>query len=288
MLRFLPMITSESTEMSLESSLKYFIIQRLGSITYLRRALILSAAPYLLFSILITVSILLKLGAAPLHGWFIRLLKSVSVRMLVYLSTVQKVIPLIIVGRLPVKGFFLWTILISTLVTATVSGFSTLSLNGILGVSSINNLVWLILAGQIRFILLSITFSIYRLILIGAVKACCSGGRELNFRMGLKNLPESYCLIFSLISLGGVPPFLGFLSKVLVLKRAFSLVNISFLIILALASLNILVFYMRLVISASLVNPSVKIQIKGPGLSYRLYVHISIIFIFNIAVLLLI
>jgi NADH:ubiquinone oxidoreductase subunit 2 (subunit N) len=106
--------------------------------------------------------------------------------------------------------------------------------------------------------------------------------------MGLKNLPESYCLIFSLMSLGGVPPFLGFLSKVLVLKRAFSLVNISFLIILALASLNILVFYMRLVISASLISPSVKIQIKGPGLSHRLYVHISIIFIFNIAVLLLI
>lgn len=68
MLRFLPIMTSERLELSLENSLKYFLVQRIGSILFLTRVLMLEGATYSVFPVLLTLSILLKLGAAPLHG----------------------------------------------------------------------------------------------------------------------------------------------------------------------------------------------------------------------------
>lgn len=62
-------------------------------------------------------------------------------RTLLYLSTVQKIIPLIILSRLVVGGPLLWAILLATLAAAFSRGYSNLPLRKILGVSSLNNLV---------------------------------------------------------------------------------------------------------------------------------------------------
>jgi NADH-ubiquinone oxidoreductase chain 2 len=140
-LRFLPIITSERVELSLEGALKYFLIQSVGSILFLVRALLLEGSAHLVSSALISVSIFLKLGAAPLHGWFISLMRTVSLRTLFYLSTTQKIIPLIILSGLLVGGPLLWLTLLATLIVSSISGFSTLPLTKILAVSSLNNLI---------------------------------------------------------------------------------------------------------------------------------------------------
>lgn len=280
-LRFLPIMTSERLELSLENSLKYFLVQRIGSILFLTRVLMLEGATYSVFPALLTLSMLLKLGVAPLHGWFISLIGAVSMRTLLYLSTVQKIIPLIILSRLVVGGPLLWAVLLATLAAAFSRGYSNLPLRKILGVSSLNNLVWLVLASQIRLKLLRIVFSIYRFLLASVVKAYNRFGRDLNFRLGAKTYAERCCTIFSLMSLGGMPPFLGFLGKALVLKEALGRVRIAFLLILVINSLMILMYYLNIVISATLVTPSVKLSAHSPSHTAGLHLQSLSILLFN-------
>jgi len=66
LLSFIPLISSKTNTYSSEAALKYFLVQALGS------CIILARAPSSLLSqdlpkILIVASLLLKIGAAPLH-----------------------------------------------------------------------------------------------------------------------------------------------------------------------------------------------------------------------------
>ena len=60
-------------------SIKYFIIQRIGSRVFLS-GVVLGAlqASHSLLSIFVGFSLILKLGVAPLHGWFVRVLSQLS------------------------------------------------------------------------------------------------------------------------------------------------------------------------------------------------------------------
>merc|ERR1712059_228211 len=60
---------------------------------------------------------------------------------------------------------------------------------------------------------------------------------------------EKFFLIFLFISLGGIPPLLGFLGKLILLKLSINYLNIYFLII-------IFIIYLYLSFSVLLLNPS--------------------------------
>lgn len=53
---------------------------------------------------LVVLALLIKLGAAPLHLWFIRVLRLRRLETLVLLSTVQKVIPLLLLQHIGGRG----------------------------------------------------------------------------------------------------------------------------------------------------------------------------------------
>ena len=67
---------------------------------------------------------------------------------------------------------------------------------------------------------------------------------------------EKFVLIFWFISLGGMPPLLGFLGKLILLKLSINYLNIYFLIIIIISSLIIFIIYIYLSFSILLLNPS--------------------------------
>ena len=97
MLRFLPIISS-GLNIELENSVKYFLIQRWASIIFLISYFFCS---YFINSIriLLILSIFIKLGISPFHTWFISILKTCSLYILMLLSSLQKIIPLIILNN---------------------------------------------------------------------------------------------------------------------------------------------------------------------------------------------
>ena len=97
-LRFLPIISS-GLNIELENSVKYFLVQRWASIIFLINYFF---SNYLFnsFNLLLIIRIFIKLGISPFHTWFISILKSCSLYILIFLSTVQKLIPLIILNNI--------------------------------------------------------------------------------------------------------------------------------------------------------------------------------------------
>merc|ERR1712170_28987 len=120
-LRFLPIISSKEN-IEIENSIKYFLIQRWASVIFLMRFFFF----YMInnaFYILINLSLFIKLGIRPFHSWFVSILKTSSLNILFMLSRIQKIIPLVTI-------FFILILLPRTL-----------SINKVLAISSINNVI---------------------------------------------------------------------------------------------------------------------------------------------------
>merc|ERR1712198_20318 len=122
--RFLPIITSREYS-PMENSIKYFLVQRVASIIYITCVLLCLIKYNYTLELFIAIRIIIKLGAAPFHGRFLSLAKSLRLFVLILISTVQKIIPILI-----------------TRVLNIFNSMIILSLIKILALSRINNLVW--------------------------------------------------------------------------------------------------------------------------------------------------
>jgi NADH:ubiquinone oxidoreductase subunit 2 (subunit N) len=81
--------------------IKYFIVQRIGSTLFLRSvgiATFIGVREALIR--LIRLALFLKLGVAPFHGWFIRVISDIRWDFFFLASTVQKVLPLYLISIL--------------------------------------------------------------------------------------------------------------------------------------------------------------------------------------------
>merc|ERR1712037_20796 len=140
-LRFLPIITS-SEYSPIENSIKYFLIQRIASIIYIICVLIcLIKYNFILETFMIT-RMMIKLGAAPFHGWFLSLSKSVRLFVLLLISTIQKIIPVLIVRSLNLFNSMIIFVCVITFFVIFYNSIMLLRLIKILALSGINNLVW--------------------------------------------------------------------------------------------------------------------------------------------------
>lgn len=158
-LRFLPIITS-SEYSPIENSIKYFLIQSAASILYIISVLLCLIKYVYLLEVLIIVSIMIKIGAAPFHGWFLSLSKSLRLFVLLLLSTVQKIIPVLITSMLNMVNAVVTLVCVITFLVIFYNRIMILRLIKILALSGINNLVWFlvrIIAGiQFFYLLLTI------------------------------------------------------------------------------------------------------------------------------------
>lgn len=243
MLSFLPLMSIEG-DIALENTIKYFLVQRIASVFFLTNIIIMSFRAYSIIEVGTLLAIIMKLGAAPLHGWFISLLKNSRARIIFYLSTTQKFIPLMIVTNFKIEHGIFNLIGLTTMLVVCFNGIRILFLNKILGLSSINNLLWILLRSQIDCTLMIIFFCFYSFMLLSVLSVSIK-------QMGLVTISQLIWMpkftravfTFYFISLGGLPPFLGFVSKALVLKRVVEEFSTMFLIMLTFSSLMILLYY---------------------------------------------
>ena len=244
-LSFIPVISSLESELLIENSVKYFLVQRLASVMFIISSIISSLITGTI-SALIILAIYAKLGVVPFHAWFMNLIRIVSLKRLFLLSTLQKLGPLIILcsfdRNLRVLIFLSFTIIVSLR-----SGVRRISFNKILAASSLMNLVWIIIGGFKRGILLTLFFSIYSFLLLARITFFEAGGAEGLTRGGINDLWVRFMFLLSFLSLGGIPPLAGFIRKILILKECINSFSFIFIIFLTLRSVFILVFYLRYV-----------------------------------------
>jgi len=140
-LRFLPIITS-SEYSPIENSIKYFLIQSIASIIYITCVLLCLIKYNYILELFIAIRIIIKLGAAPFHGWFLSLAKSLRLFILLLISTVQKIIPVLITRVLNIFNGIIIFVCIITFLVIFYNSMILLRLIKILALSRINNLIW--------------------------------------------------------------------------------------------------------------------------------------------------
>nr|YP_009938302.1 NADH dehydrogenase subunit 2 [Lethe helle]QNU07721.1 NADH dehydrogenase subunit 2 [Lethe helle] len=256
LLSFIPLITNPNNLMNSEASLKYFLIQTIASINFLfsiilNLFLMKNFILDNLISILINSSLLMKMGSAPFHFWFPNIMEGLSWLNCYILMTWQKITPMILLSYYFNINFLMFILILNVLVGA-IGGFNQTSLRKLMAFSSINNLGWMLSALLISENLWMTYFFLYSFL----ISIMCFLFYMLNifyinqmFNFNI-NFSIKFSIMINFLSLGGLPPFLGFFPKWLIINYLImnKLYIISFFFIFM--SLIMLIFYIRIIYSS--------------------------------------
>nr|YP_008081527.1 NADH dehydrogenase subunit 2 [Erynnis montanus]AGJ72726.1 NADH dehydrogenase subunit 2 [Erynnis montanus] len=280
LLSFIPLITNSNNLLTSEASLKYFLTQSIASINFLfsillKMILMKNFEMNHLFSIMINSSLLMKMGSAPFHFWFPNIIEGLSWLNCFILMTWQKITPMILMSYYLNKNFLILIMMINTIIGA-IGGINQTSLRKLLSFSSINNLGWMMSSILISESLWMLYFLMYSFL----ISIMCFLFYIFNiyfinqlFIFNMNFLLKFFILI-NFLSLGGLPPFLGFFPKWIIIN--FLMMNnfifISFIFIMM--SLITLFFYIRIIYSCIMFNylklKWLKINIKNKYLLFIL------------------
>lgn len=241
---FIPLINSKNF-LSSNRIINYYIIQSFSSSLFLFSSFLTFFFSSYIIELVILITIIIKLGAAPFHVWFPQISEGIHFFSFFILLTFQKIIPLFILSLIS-HNFFIFFIISSSII-GSLGGLNQTSFKKILAFSSISHLAWIIalIFSNHNFWILYLL--IYSLITIKIIKIF-----KKNYNFSIFNYNSIKLTFFNKIrivsfflSLGGIPPFLGFFSKwisVILIIKNFPLI----IIILIPSSLINLFFYIRI------------------------------------------
>ena len=284
-MRFLPIISSKEN-IEIENSIKYFLVQRWASVIFLIRFFFF----YIInsrFYLLINLRLLIKLGVRPFHSWFISILKTRSLNILFILSTFQKVIPLLILFNIKINNYLLFLNIFITIIFLIILLPRTIYINKVLAMSSINNIIWLILSILYSIKIIFIFMIIYMFLLGGFINVFNFQGLKIFNQINSIMFFEKFSIIMLFISLGGMPPLLGFLRKMIILKIILiNFFNMVFILIVIFSSLILLYFYLSRIYFFLRNIPSLKINFNINLFSIKKIIYIISLTYINIILIL--
>nr|WGM81065.1 NADH dehydrogenase subunit 2 [Acerbas sarala chinensis] len=260
LLSFIPLISISNNLLTSEASLKYFLIQSIASINFLfsillKMIMLKNFEINLLISILINSSMLAKMGSTPFHFWFPNIIEGMSWLNCFILMTWQKITPMILLSYYFNKNFLMFIMLMNTIIGA-IGGINQTSLRKLMSFSSINNLGWMMSSIMISENLWLMYFFIYSFL----ISIMCFLFNMMNIffinQMFIFNFNYllKFLLLINFLSLGGLPPFLGFFPKWIIINFLMTNNFIIITFIFIMMSLITLFFYIRIIFSCLMFN----------------------------------
>ncbi|YP_009235819.1 NADH dehydrogenase subunit 2 (mitochondrion) [Bactrocera latifrons] len=262
LLSFIPLMNNNNL-MSTEASLKYFLTQAMASavllfaimMNYLGNHPLIQDSPTY-NSLMITSSLLLKSGAAPFHFWFPNVMEGLSWMNALTLMTWQKIAPLVLISYTTLNNTFLVATIASTIV-GSLGGLNQTSLRKLMAYSSINHLGWMLAAMQANESMWCVYFSFYTFLSF-SLTFMFNNFKMSHINQLFNSFFESkilkFTLFLNLLSLGGLPPFIGFLPKWLVIQSLVFKSQYTLMTIMTIMTLVTLFFYLRLCFAAFMLN----------------------------------
>merc|ERR1711931_38336 len=111
-------------------------------------------------NLLLMLRMFIKLGISPFHTWFVSILKTCSLYILMLLSSLQKIIPLMILNNIYFHIGLFYFCFIITIVFLFLILARVININKLLALSSLGNILWLISRNllSLKLIILFILF----------------------------------------------------------------------------------------------------------------------------------
>nr|QSD57218.1 NADH dehydrogenase subunit 2 [Tachypleus gigas] len=259
---FIPLISSHSNKRYSEASMKYFFIQSIASSTFLFSFLLsssffsiiqsISMTPWMISSIML-LSLSIKLGASPFHMWLPTISDGLSWMNCFILMTWQKIAPLSMISLINQKSFMLLMIIYMSAMSGSIGGLNQTSLRKIMAFSSISHMAWILASMLFSKTLWMIYLLIYSILIFSIIYNFLFLN-IFHINQIFTNLNKNFnmLIIMNFFSLGGLPPFLGFLPKWLIMIQLIQN-NMMFMIFVLISSTLInLYFYTRISYSSIL------------------------------------
>nr|URX54526.1 NADH dehydrogenase subunit 2 [Incisitermes snyderi] len=261
LMSFIPLMSTQENIYTTEASLKYFVIQALASSVLLFLVMMKALAnqgfsmEWGMYEHTIMTPLLLKMGAAPLHWWFPSVMEGLSWTNCLLMMTVQSVAPMMLASYLMSTNILTLTIIMMSVIVGSLGGMNQTSLRKILTYSSINHTGWMLTAILSGTNLWALYFTVYSLL----TSAVTTITKTFNISFVSQTMTTNgksaikFMLFMTLLSLGGLPPFIGFLPKWIVIQTLI-MNNLSFITTLMVTmSLVTLYYYLRMCYSSFLI-----------------------------------
>nr|WPN89791.1 NADH dehydrogenase subunit 2 [Fenusa sp. 1 GYN-2023a] len=224
LMSFIPLMMNNSKNKISNSMMMYFIIQASSSSMMMMMIILMKMNMYLnkmmIINMIIQISLMMKMGAAPLHWWMPKMMNNLSWMNCLILMTLQKIGPMYLISTTNNTTIMYMFSLMSTYIGSIV-GMNQTSIKLIMMYSSLSHMGWMIMSLMMSLNLMFIYFLIYSLITL--MITMLMNNMKFNYLNDLfkNNSSES---IFKkmmsmslLLSISGLPPFLGFLPKIITL-----------------------------------------------------------------------
>nr|BAI77021.1 NADH dehydrogenase subunit 2 [Tetrabrachium ocellatum] len=263
-LAVLPIMSRGYHPRAIEATTKYFLVQATAASLLLFSGMVnawltglweIQQLFYSVPGVVFIVGLALKIGLAPFHFWMPDVLQGLSLGVGLVLCTWQKVGPVSILFQL---DFFPSFVVVLGLVSSFVGGWGGLNqtqLRKLLAYSSIAHFGWMVVVlqfstflGLLNFLFYSVMSVAIFLVLMLNNAVSVSGLAMMWAKLPLISL--TIPLVF--LSLGGLPPFTGFLPKWLILQELVKQGNVFLSVFMALSALLSLFFYVRVSYVAAL------------------------------------
>nr|ASM41783.1 NADH dehydrogenase subunit 2 [Leptura arcuata]QVM79127.1 NADH dehydrogenase subunit 2 [Leptura annularis] len=262
LLSIIPLLSDPNNTYPSESALKYFITQALASVIFLFSIIMnlnfMEIFPQnSIFIMMMNSALLTKMGAAPFHAWFPEVMEGLNWLNCLIMLTWQKIAPMILLMyNMKMTTFFLCIIIFSSII-GSILGLNQISLRKILAYSSINHISWMIASMMNYQNIWLVYFLIYSIINLNIILILNTQNifylKQLNNTLTYSKIFKFF-FVMNFLSLGGLPPFLGFLPKWLVINNLTQ--NNFYLLSILLISFTLitLFFYLRITFSTLVIN----------------------------------
>nr|APX40577.1 NADH dehydrogenase subunit 2 [Cryptocephalus rufipes] len=253
LLSIIPLLSANSQVNSAEASIKYFITQATAS------NIILMAIICMLhnneqinnnFNLILMVqsALCIKMGISPFHAWLPEIIDGLTWMNCLIILTWQKIAPMIILMSVIGQKMFIYMIILLSSLIGGLIGFNQISLRKIMAYSSINHMGWMVAAMMSAKSIWLIYFAIYSIISINIIWIFHLMNVKTLNQIATLFKSKIMALLFSMnfLSLGGLPPFLGFLPKWLTIQLLISSDNYIIALVMILFTLMAVFFYLRI------------------------------------------
>nr|ALO77392.1 NADH deshydrogenase subunit 2 [Agrilus sp. AGR01] len=259
LLSFIPLMNNSKNPRSTEASLKYFISQALASMVLLMAMMINSVYSDLSSNLLLkempcmwmTTALFIKMGAAPFHFWFPEVMEGLSWMNALVLLTWQKIAPMAVLMYLNTNEIFMITVIITSTIIGGLMGLNQTSMRKIMAYSSINHISWMLSAMMFSESLWKWYFIIYsamNLLIVWTLNKLNISSTPQITMMSTMNPSLKIFFVLNFFSMGGIPPFIGFLPKWFTIQSLATNQMYLMACLMIIITLITLYFYMRIVI----------------------------------------
>nr|QDI93778.1 NADH dehydrogenase subunit 2 [Tuxedo cruralis] len=259
LMAFIPLMSSPKNIFLSQSTMMYFLIQSMSSMMFIT-FILMNKYIFLWMSsdlskIMIMLTMMMKMGMPPFHMWFPEIMNKMSWPLCMMLMTWQKLAPMYIVSMTINMNKVTITVICISAIMGAIGGINQTSTRKIMAYSSMNHMSWMFSCAAMfkKSWIMYMTMYIMLMMIISTMMYTYNIMfiNQMN-TLANKNM-EKMNVIFLMLSVGGLPPFLGFLPKWITIQYMISSKEFLMMVVMMMTALITLVYYLRVSFTMNLI-----------------------------------